>query len=272
MFGFHKRNRSLIPVKGIDALEASEKHMLILQEDELDYESEDDNTTEEQLEQEKQSGHNQTPRTRRNMIMIYLLFLAEAIMSSSLSTQIMVLVPSSIGCVDMDVPFLRSVLQCAYFLGSAMGLFWGLVADRWGRRKVAMLGLAGMGSCCLGMGFATSLPAFTGLRFLAGMLTSAVTVSGLAMLADSTHGSKERVSAVSRLPVVALGGSIGPLAAQIMRCVGERSNVGVFARFPGLSSQLACAGFVLSIALAEVFLLKEVCGSSYHACNFACNY
>lgn len=263
MFGFHKRNRSLIPVKGIDALEASEKQMLILQEEELGYETEDDSTDME-YEQEGATGQ-RSPRDRRNLIMIYLLFLAEAIMSSSLSTQIMVLVPSATGCVDMNVSFLRSVLQCAYFLGSAMGIFWGFVADRWGRRHVAMLGLLGMGACCLGMGFATSLPDFTALRFLAGMVSSAVTVSGLAMLADLTHGSEERVKAVARLPVVALGGSVGPLAAQIMRCVGESSRVGIFARFPGLSSQIACAGFVLSIGVAEAFLLKEVRGRSFNS-------
>lgn len=250
MLGFHKRNRSLIPVKSLDALEDSEKHMLLLQEEEV--EAGDDN-----MEFEGDESGNNTLRSRRNLVMIYLLFLAEAIMSSSLSTQIMVLVPSATGCVDMDVSFLRSVLQCAYFLGSAMGVFWGFVADRLGRRKVAMLGLAGMSTCCLCMGFATSLPAFTGLRFMAGMVSSAVTVSGLAMLADSTHGSSDRVKTVARLPVVALGGSVGPLAAQIMRCIGENTKVGVFARFPGLSSQIACASFVLSIGLAEAMLLKE---------------
>jgi MFS family permease len=246
MFTSHLRNRSLIPVKSIDAQEVPEKQSLLLQEEEIQVED-------DAGEEDGRRHHN-----RRNLAMIYLLFLAEAIMSSSLSTQIMVLVPSATGCVDMDVSFLRSVLQCAYFLGSAGGIFWGSVADRCGRRRVAMVGLAGMGFCCMGMGFATSLPAFTGLRFVAGVVSSAVTVSGLAMLADSTHGSSDRVRTVARLPVVALGGSIGPLAAQIMRCIGDNTKVGIFARFPGLSSQIACASFVLSIGLAEAVLLKEV--------------
>jgi MFS family permease len=253
MFGFHKRNRSLIPVKSIDALEISEKRMLLLQEEEIYMEDEDSS----ELGDEEQPGY-RTRQDRRNLVMIYLLFLAEAIMSSSLSTQIMVLVPSATGCVDMDVSFLRSILQCAYFFGSFAGVSWGFVADRWGRRKVALLGLVGMSTCCLCMGFATSLQAFTGLRFMAGVVGSAVTVSGLAMLADATHGSNDRVTAVARLPVIALGGSIGPLAAQVMRCVGESTRVGVFGRFPGLSSQIACASFVLSIGVAEMFLLKEV--------------
>jgi MFS family permease len=252
MFGFHRRNRSLIPVKSIDALEVSEKRMLLLQEEEIESEEEDNSEF-----GDEEPGY-RTRQDRRNLVMIYMLFLAEAIMSSSLSTQIMVLVPSATGCVDMDVSFLRSILQCAYFFGSFAGVFWGFVADRWGRRKVAVLGLAGMSTCCLCMGFATSLQAFTGLRFMAGVVGSAVTVSGLAMLADATHGSNDRVTAVARLPVIALGGSIGPLAAQVMRCVGESTRIGIFGRFPGLSSQIACASFVLSIGVAEMFLLKEV--------------
>jgi MFS family permease len=253
MFGFHKRNRSLIPVKSIDALEISEKRMLLLQEEGIYMEDEDNS----ELGDDEEPGYC-TRQDRRNLVMIYLLFLAEAVMSSSLSTQIMVLVPSATGCVDMDVSFLRSILQCAYFFGSFAGVSWGFVADRWGRRKVAMLGLVGMSTCCLCMGFATSLQAFTGLRFMAGVVGSAVTVSGLAMLADATHGSNDRVTAVARLPVIALGGSIGPLAAQVMRCVGESTRIGIFGRFPGLSSQIACASFVLSIGVAEMFLLKEV--------------
>ncbi|KAM0714949.1 hypothetical protein Q7P37_009414 [Cladosporium fusiforme] len=236
----------------MDALEVSEKEVLLIQdEDEDGFESAEEDS------QDNYEPTYQTSRSRRNLVMIYLLFLAEAIMSSSLSTQIMVLVPSATGCVDMDVSFLRSVLQCAYFLGSAMGVFWGFVADRWGRRKTVMLGLVGMCTCCLSMGFCSSLPAFTGLRFVAGMVSSAVTVSGLAMLADTTHGSADRVKAVAWLPVVALGGSIGPLAAQVMRSLGETARVGVFAQFPALSPQIACASFVLSIALAEAFMLKE---------------
>ena len=72
MFGFHKRNRSLIPVKSIDALEISEKRMLLLQEEELDVE-EDDNS---ELGDEE-PGY-RTRQDRRNLVMIYMLFLAEA--------------------------------------------------------------------------------------------------------------------------------------------------------------------------------------------------
>lgn len=240
MFGFHKRGRSLISVS---SMEKSEKTGL--------FESRQNGG------QEEEDVEVQTPRQKRNLTMIYLLFLAEAIMASSLSSQIAILVPSSTGCLSMNTSFLRSILECAYFAGSAMGLFWGSAADRFGRRRVALAGLTGMSSCCISMGFATSFSAFALLRFVAGAVSSATNVSALAMLADHTHGSNSRVKIVARLPVIAVCGSIGPIAAHMWRRAFDGHLCEIFARYPGLSGQIACAGLVFSITVAEVCLLEE---------------
>ena len=126
-------------------------------------------------------------------------------MAASLSAQIPLLVDaSSSACSDYSSAYIRSLLECAYFFGSAVGVFWGPVADRLGRRKIALLGLAGMSACCVSMGFAKSLTAFMALRTVAGAISSAVTVAGLAMLADVTQGSSGRVRAVARLPIIAI--------------------------------------------------------------------
>ena len=200
----------------------------------------------------------QTPKQRRNLTMIYLLFLAEAIMASSLSSQIAVLVPSASGCVTMNTSFLRSILECAYFFGAATGMFWGVAADRFGRRKIALVGLSGMSTCCVCMGFANTLPSMAGLRFVAGTISSAVSISGLAMLADVTHGSKSRMKVVARLPMVAVCGSLGPLASNMVRALSESHLPGLFVKYPGLSGQIACASLVFMIATAEMLLLEEV--------------
>lgn len=186
MFGFHTRNKSLIPVRDLEKMEEAynEKHMEIGQEQEL----------QEPL----------TARQRRNFTMIYLLFLAEAIMASSLTSQINILLPSSTACLTMNTSFLRSILQCAYYFGSASGIMWGLVADGMGRRKVALIGLFGMSACCISMGFATNFTAFCVLRYIAGAISAAVTVSGLAMLADSTHGMLEHVRFWRKMIVLTL--------------------------------------------------------------------
>ena len=197
------------------------------------------------------------PRQTRKLTMIYLLFLAEAIMASSLSAQIAILTPSATGCMTMDSAFLRSVFECAYFAGSTAGVAWGWTADRWGRRSVVLCGLAGMATCCVLMGFATNFTAFAALRFTAGLVSSAVTVAGLSMLADVTHGDKGRAWAVAKLPLVAFCGSLGPLAASGVRKLSEAHGVTVLALYPGLSGQLACASLVTMIALAEALLLEE---------------
>lgn len=241
MFGFHRRGRSLIPVSDMDKMEkiawveTKDEETLEVEEDEL-----------------------QTPRQKRNLSMIYMLFLAEAIMASSLSSQITVLVPSDSSCLALDTSFLRSILECAYYFGSSMGLLWGCAADRFGRRRVALFGLGGMSICCISMGFATGFQAFALLRFVAGALSSATTVSGLAMLADVTHGCFSRTKIVARLPLVAVCGSIGPAVSHIWHRALDGHVLEVFARFPGLSGQIACAGLVLTISGVELWLLQEV--------------
>ncbi|KAK3701328.1 hypothetical protein LTR37_015550 [Vermiconidia calcicola] len=198
-----------------------------------------------------------TPRQKRNLTMVYLLFLAEAIMSASLSSHIAILVHSETNCLSMDTSFLRSILQVAYYFGSAMGLFWGRAADKFGRRRVALVGLAGMSTCCISMGFATSFPAFAMLRCFAGAVSSATTISGLAMLADLTQGHKARTKVVARLPVIAVCGNIGPLAAHMWHNAFDGHLFEVFAKYPGPSGQLACGGLVISIAVAVALLLED---------------
>jgi MFS family permease len=205
-----------------------------------------------------------TPQQLRNLTMVYLLFLAEAIMASSLSAQIAVLVPTKTACMSMDTSFLRSIFECAYFAGSTTGVAWGWMSDRFGRRQIALFGLAGMAVCCVCMGFANNFMAFSALRFMAGVISSAVSVSGMAMLADMTHGSTKRAQIVARLPMIAVGGSLGPLAANTIRRLSERQGLSIFAKYPGLSGQFACASLVSMIALSEALLLEEVSFISGH--------
>lgn len=238
MFGFHSRSRSLIPVKDMEKTEENQ-------------------TREVECVEEVEQTEPQTYRQRRNLTMIYLLFLAEAIMAASLSSQINVIFPSTTACLDMNISFLHSILQCAYYFGSASGIMWGLVADRIGRRHVAMAGLLGMATCCVSMAFATNFTAFCILRYLAGAISSAVTVSGLAMLADSTHGSKSRVRVVARLPMIAVCGQLGPILSNSIHHFAQEHLEGVFEKYPALSGQVACGMLVLTITMAELFLLDD---------------
>ena len=108
------------------------------------------------------------------------------------------------------------------------------------------------------MGFANDFFAIALLRLIAGAISSAVGIAGLAMMADATHGRSARTTAVARLPFIAVCGNVGPLVSNAIRRLSEANGLGVFAKYPGLSGQMACAGLVFVITLAETLLLEEV--------------
>lgn len=218
MFSFHNRARSLIPVAAIKDVEKSEMYI----EEVEDFEE---------------------PRRHTSQhVLIYLLFLADAIMQSSLSSQIDVLLPTDSGCSTMETSFLRSILQCAYYFGASTGLLWGIAADKFGRRRVAILSLLGSLICCFSMGFATSFGAFALLRYIAGVVGSAAPIAGLAALADITYGSKQRTWVIARLPVVVVCGQIGPVLSGMMKHFAQDQLQGIFNDYPALGELLIASG------------------------------
>lgn len=240
MFGSHTRTRSLISVKTI----------VYHDEKEIYYEDIADGSN---LSEQKTSGQH-----RQQLTLVYLLFLAEAIMASSLSSQISLLVESTVSCSSLNALFLQSLLECAYVFGGTCGLFWGAAADRFGRRPVALLGLAGMVACCFSMGFVKSLVGYMISRFLAGSIGAAVFTSGLAMLADVSIDSAEKTSNVACLPLVAVCGAVGPMLQSLVKQLEQAASAGIFKQWPALSGQIACASLIIAIAIPEALCLKEV--------------
>ncbi|KAI5249530.1 MFS general substrate transporter [Aureobasidium subglaciale] len=194
----------------------------------------------------------------RQKMLVYMLLLAEAIMAASLSAQIPLLVASSSSaCSDYSSAYIRSLLECAYFFGSTCSIFWGSAADIFGRKVISMLGLVGTLACCLFMGFATSLPGWVTLRFLAGCMSSAIFTSALAMLADLSMPSAASLRTVSCLPLISVCGGIGPLLQSLVRQLGKRAPAGIWSQWPALNGQVACAGMIFIVLLVEAFCLRE---------------
>lgn len=178
-------------------------------------------------------------------------------MASSLRTQLRILVDSNDLCSNLSSSYLHSILDCAYASGATAGIFRGCLADRIGRRRVALLGLFSMSACCASMGFATDLASCTVFRFVAGLASSAVVVTTPTMLGDLSQTPAGRVKNLARLPLVAMCGSIGPL---VEGTIAGRAGVGgaLWQRYPMLSSQIACGSLVFAIALAGTVALREV--------------
>jgi MFS family permease len=179
------------------------------------------------------------------------------IMASSLQPQLQMLISDNDYCGNLSTSYLRSILDSAYAFGGTTGIFWGYLADRMGRRRVTLMGLWGMVICCLSMGFATDLASCTIFRYFAGLASSTVLVTTLTMLGDLSPSTGERAASVSRLPLIALFGSIGPIM-QEMVSQSLRASGAVWEKYPMLGSQLACGSLVLSITVAATVMLQEV--------------
>ncbi|KAF2855396.1 MFS general substrate transporter [Plenodomus tracheiphilus IPT5] len=243
MLGFHRRTRSLIPVKDLakyDKVSAVEEEEQFSNEDPY-----------------VQSTTDISDMSRsRQLILVYIIFFAEAIMASSLQPQLQMLLSSSDYCGDLSASYLRSILDCAYAFGGTTGVFWGYLTDRMGRRRVTLMGLWAMFVCCLTMGFATTLASCAILRFLAGMVSSTVICTSLTMIGDLSTSADQRARNVARLPLISLCGSMGPLM-QGMVTESLQSYGMVWERFPTLGSELVCGTMLFAIALTASILLKE---------------
>lgn len=74
------------------------------------------------------------------------------------------------------MPSVQNTLSI-YLVGYALGLlFFGPLADKYPRRNLVMIGLFGFTLASLVLPFATSIEAFTGIRFVQAFISSAATV------------------------------------------------------------------------------------------------
>lgn len=192
----------------------------------------------------------------RQLMLVYLVFLGEAIMASSLQPQLQMLISENDSCGNLSTSYLRSILDCAYAFGGTVGIFWGHLSDRMGRRRVTLLGLWSMFICCLTMGFATDLASCTIFRFFAGMVSSTIVVASLTMIGDLSSSMQDRVRNVAKLPLISLFGSVGPLL-QGMVPESLQAYGAVWSKFPTLGSELACGTIIFGIALLASMMLKE---------------
>lgn len=245
MLGFHRRTRSLIPVKDLakyDKVDLYDEQEMNMSEEELDMES---------VPEPKVKAR------QMQLTLVHAIFLAEAIMASSLQTQLQMLISNDDDyCGNLSTLYLRSILDCAYAFGGTTGIFWGWLADRIGRRRVTILGLWAMFICCFFQGFATDLASCTIFRFFAGLASSTIVVTTLTMIGDLSETTTERAKNVARLPLIALCGSIGPIFQSMVS--GKVNPSGpLWEKFPILSTQIACGSVVLTIALTASIMLQE---------------
>jgi len=219
------------------------------------YDEEDVNIGEEDFDMEVIPEPKAKAR-QTQLALVYAIFLAEAIMASSLQPQLQMLISNDDYCGNLSTSYLRSILDCAYAFGGTTGILWGWLADRVGRRRVTVLGLWAMFACCFFQGFATDLASCTIFRFFAGLASSTIVVTSLTMIGDLSETTAERAKNVARLPLIALCGSIGPILQGMVSGNGNPTDA-VWDKFPILGTQLACGSLVFTIAITASIMLRE---------------
>ncbi|RPA77810.1 MFS general substrate transporter [Ascobolus immersus RN42] len=221
--------------------------------------SEEDRRSEQEEEEEYEKmmdGNGNGWKRKRQLGMIYTLHLADAIVIASLQPQLYILLKDTNLCGSADSTYWAGIVESVFALGSVAGLYWGCLSDRVGRRPIALMGLLGMCMSALIMGFSTSALVCAIVRFFGGFMASSLRTMVWTMLGDVSRSSKSKANNFSRLPLVSIGGLLGPIMqAALAHRFGKDGDL--WKMFPILSSQLACAGLILLVLIANFFLLEE---------------
>lgn len=88
---------------------------------------------------------------------------------------------------------------------------WGWLSDRYGRRRILLLGLIGFGATTMTAAFIETLPAVYVERFLSGLFAAAVTPVALAAIADLVTTEKARARQLTFVSLAGISGFLlGP--------------------------------------------------------------
>ncbi|EXJ67825.1 uncharacterized protein A1O5_09171 [Cladophialophora psammophila CBS 110553] len=146
------------------------------------------------------------------------------------------------------------------FAEFSTGMLWGQASDRFGRKPVLIMGLAGTALSMICFGFAPNLPCAVLARALGGLLNGNVGVLQTTV-AELVTKKEHQPRAYSIMPVVwSIGSIIGPSigGALAMPCdtLGFPRG-GLFDKFPFLLPNLVCVAVLLCGITVGILFLEE---------------
>ncbi|KAI1267149.1 MFS transporter [Xylariaceae sp. FL1019] len=164
---------------------------------------------------------------------------------------------------EQDASFYAGVLISAFSLTEAlMGMFWGGLSDRIGRKPVLILGCIGTMLSMLVVGFASSFWVALAGRAFGGLLNGNIGVIQT-MVGELVTKPEFEPRAYSVMPFVwSIGTIIGPAIGGIfadpaVAFPGFFSETSWFVVYPYLLPNVLCAGLLLMSIILGYFLLEE---------------
>ncbi|KAF2773412.1 MFS general substrate transporter, partial [Teratosphaeria nubilosa] len=168
-----------------------------------------------------------------------------------------------LGVQERDAAFYSGLLLSAYAIAEAItALGWGAISDVYGRKPVALIGLAGVALSSVGFGLAKTYWVALLARFVGGALNGNVAIMQT-MVAEMVTNPEHEPRAYATQPFVwTLGGIIGSamggfLAQPAKYYPNLFSQDGVFGRFPYLLPNLVAAGGIVLAIIQGMIFLKE---------------
>ena len=131
---------------------------------------------------------------------------------------------------------------------------WGWISDRYGRRKVLIVGLVGFGATMMTFSFFEGFVALYADRFLSGLFAAAIAPVALAIVADLASADEERARRQSLVSLAGMAGFlVGPMAGAILaQTAGTLPESGPFAplSFPLLATGTISFAGSLAVLIA----------------------
>ncbi|KAK0744146.1 major facilitator superfamily domain-containing protein [Schizothecium vesticola] len=162
-----------------------------------------------------------------------------------------------------DASFYAGLLISSFSLAEAlMGMYWGGLSDRIGRKPVLLLGCVGTMFSMVMVGFASNIWMALLGRVIGGLLNGNIAVIQT-MVGELVTKPEHEPKAYSIMPFVwSIGTIIGPAIGGTFADPHENfphafPKGSMFERFPYLLPNLICAGMLLLSILLGYFLLEE---------------
>ncbi|KAJ4988573.1 major facilitator superfamily transporter [Stagonosporopsis vannaccii] len=202
------------------------------------------------------------PFPTKQLIIIGICRFSEPLAFNSILAYSYVMV-QDLGIHERDASFYSGLLVSAYAIAEAITApLWGSISDVYGRKPVALIGLAGVAASSIVFGMAGTFWVALLARFVGGALNGNVAIMQT-MVAEMVKNPAHEPRAYATQPFVwTLGGIIGSamggfLAQPAVFYPNAFSKDGIFGRYPYLLPNLVAAiGIVLAI-IQGMFFLKE---------------